>query len=235
MTTRREFLSAAGSSALALAAAPAGTAHAAATTTRSTPAAATAGPGTQAIGTQWISTTAHAPWRSLSGVERSAVPPNLFDVDLEIRLDDPQQVIDGFGGAFSEKGWLALQALPAAVRESALDALFAPGKGASFSLGRTPLGANDVARGWYSYDETPGDFALEHFSVANDRDTLIPFIRAARARRPDMKIWASPWSPPTWMKTNGHYAMAPAWPGQSANGLRPKPILLMPVPLPLHP
>jgi glucosylceramidase len=212
MTTRRDFLVAAGSTAAAIVATPAGLARAA------TPAARV----TQAAGVQWICSTAHAPWRSLSGVQQSALKPDLFATDLEIKLDDPQQVIDGFGGAFSEKGWLALQALPPAAREAALDALFTPGKGASFNLGRTPIGANDMAREWYSYDETPGDFALEHFSVAHDQDTLIPFIHAARARRPDMKIWASPWSPPTWMKSNGHYAMAPAWPGQSANGLKPE-------------
>ena len=217
MTTRRDFLSAAGSTAVALAATPAGAARAVATGAGDTRAT-----GTPLPGAQWICSTARAPWRSRSGVLRSVPTANLFETDLEIKLDDPQQVIDGFGGAFSEKGWFALQALPPAVREAALDALFAPGKGANFSLGRTPLGANDMAREWYSYDETPGDFALEHFSVAHDQDSLIPFIRAARARRPDLKIWASPWSPPTWMKTNGHYAMAAAWPGQPSNGIRPE-------------
>ena len=38
-----------------------------------------------------------------------------------------------------------------------------------------PVGANDFSRDWYSYDETPDDFALAHFSIANDLETLIPF------------------------------------------------------------
>ncbi|MGW8317276.1 MAG: glycoside hydrolase family 30 protein, partial [Bacteroidales bacterium] len=58
----------------------------------------------------------------------------------------------------------------------------------------------------YSYDETEGDFAMEHFSVENDRKTLIPFIRNVLQYNPDLKIWASPWSPPSWMKYNKHYA-----------------------------
>ena len=49
---------------------------------------------------------------------------------------------------------------------------------------------------------------MEHFSIANDRETLIPFIREARRFQPELKLWASPWSPPSWMKHNGHYAAA---------------------------
>ena len=172
-------------------------------------------------GIRWISTTARAPWREMSGIGLSPATGAPFGHHVEILPGSPLQAIRGFGGSFSEKGWLALQSLPAAAREAVLDALFLPGKGASFSMGRTPVGANDISRGWYSYDETDGDFALSRFSVANDRDTLIPFIQAALKRRPDMTLWASPWSPPTWMKTNRHYAMSPAWPGQPSNGLAP--------------
>ena len=65
-----------------------------------------------------------------------------------------------------------------------------------------PMGANDFARDWYSYDEVPGDFDLEHFSIANDLETLVPFIQSALAHQPALRLWASPWSPPTWMKVN---------------------------------
>ena len=47
-----------------------------------------------------------------------------------------------------------------------------------------PVGANDFSRDWYSYDETPDDFALRDFSIANDLETLVPFIRAAQAHQP---------------------------------------------------
>lgn len=69
-----------------------------------------------------------------------------------------------------------------------------------------PVAANDFSRGYYSYDEVAGDFELTHFSIANDEETLIPFIQAAQRVNPDLKIWASPWCPPQWMKDNGHYA-----------------------------
>ncbi|HET9316831.1 MAG TPA: glycoside hydrolase family 30 protein [Vicinamibacteria bacterium] len=173
-----------------------------------------------APGATWISTSQREPWRSLQGVEIGALAPNPFEVHLEVKLDQPKQAIEGFGGAFGEKGWLALERLPARDRGAVLDALFKAGAGTGFTVCRTPIAANDIARGWYSYDEQDGDFALERFSVANDRETLIPYIRAALERQPRLEVWASPWSPPTWMKTNRHYAMVPAWPGQPANGLK---------------
>lgn len=172
-------------------------------------------------GIEWVSSTRRAPWQQRAAPALGKVPANPFATDVVIRPDAPQQRIDGFGGAFSEKGWDALAALSPVRRETALAALFGPA-GAAFNLGRTPIGANDIARKWYSYDETPGDFALRDFSIANDRETLIPFIKAARALATDLTVWASPWSPPTWMKKGGHYAQAPAWPGQPDTGIRPE-------------
>jgi len=72
-----------------------------------------------------------------------------------------------------------------------------------------PVGANDFSRDWYSYNETDGDFEMQNFSVDNDRETLIPFITSALQYNSELKIWASPWSPPVWMKDNKHYACQP--------------------------
>jgi glucosylceramidase len=44
---------------------------------------------------------------------------------------------------------------------------------------------------------------MENFSIARDEQTLIPYVRAALDFRPDLRLWAIPWSPPAWMKTNG--------------------------------
>lgn len=170
---------------------------------------------------QWYSTTQHNPWQRMSGLALQPLDPNLFGRDVDIKLDQPQQTIAGFGGAFTEKGWEALSHLPERSRAAALYDLFGA-DAAAFNLCRTPIGANDISRKWYSYDETDGDFALEHFSIDNDKETLIPFIKAAQVLQPKLKLWASPWSPPTWMKTNKHYAMAPAWPGQPSNGIKPE-------------
>ncbi len=154
---------------------------------------------------RWIVTTETAPWQERPAPALAA-PSGMPGVFVE--LDRPQQRIEGFGASFNELGWTALEQLAEGDRDAVIRELFEPGAGANLSLCRMPVGANDFSRDWYSYDEVDGDLALEHFSIENDHETLIPFIRAAKAHQPALRLWASPWSPPTWMKTNGHYAGA---------------------------
>jgi glucosylceramidase len=126
--------------------------------------------------------------------------------DVEIRRSDTLQVIDGFGSCFSELGWTSLSLLSEKEREDVMKELYEPGFGACFNICRMPIGANDYARKWYSCDETPGDFEMKDFSISNDMETLVPFIKNAIKYNPSIYIWASPWSPPSWMKYNKHYA-----------------------------
>ncbi|RPI41013.1 MAG: glucosylceramidase, partial [Bacteroidetes bacterium] len=59
--------------------------------------------------------------------------------------------------------------------------------------------------GSYAYTETPGDVQLKDFTIAHDLEYRVPLIRAAiETTRGDLKIFASPWSPPAWMKTNNN-------------------------------
>jgi glucosylceramidase len=167
----------------------------------------------------WVATTPQNPWQQRQ-IPKSEQPMGMPDVF--VRTDQPQQAIDGFGAAFSELGWDALSLLSEPDREDVLKTLFRPGKGLGLTLCRTPIGASDYARDWYSYDETDGDLALDHFSIKRDQSGLIPFIHAAQRHQPALRLWASPWSPPTWMKRNRHYAAAMPHPMQGVeNGLRP--------------
>jgi glucosylceramidase len=109
------------------------------------------------------------------------------------------QRMEGFGGCFNELGYRALSHLSSADRDALLSELYAP-QHANFNLCRLPIGANDYAEDWYSLDETPGDYALEHFSIERDKHCLIPYIMEAQRYQPELKLFASPWSPPTWMK-----------------------------------
>jgi len=129
--------------------------------------------------------------------------------------------IEGFGGCFNELGWTSLSALSEQDRESVLRELFDPTAGARFTYCRMPIGANDFATEAYSYDETDGDFDLKHFSIDHDKGTLLPFIHAAQKYQPGLRLWASPWTPPSWMKRNHFYAEAKAHPGMKDNGIRP--------------
>ncbi len=125
---------------------------------------------------------------------------------LEILPAQTAQSVEGFGACFNELGWMSLMELTPEERTSIMQELFKPGVGANFNICRMPVAANDFARDWYSYNETEGDFAMENFSIENDKETLIPFIKAALAQNPEIAVWASPWSPPAWMKHNKHYA-----------------------------
>ena len=166
----------------------------------------------------FVSTTASAPWQSRP-VRTDGWQWD--DLDVQISLDSTNRAIEGFGACFNELGWTSLKALGESDRNTIFEELFGPGKGANFTMCRMPVGANDFSRKWYSYDETPDDFAMQHFSIANDLETLVPYIQSARKFNPDLRVWASPWSPPSWMKTNKHYAEVQQGPGLPPNGLRP--------------
>jgi glucosylceramidase len=168
----------------------------------------------------WIATTQTSQWQSKDAATTSLASESKWDV--EAQLQKPLQTIDGFGACFNELGWTSLNTLADEDREAIFRELFAHGVGLNFNICRTPVGANDFSRDWYSYDETPDDFALEHFSISNDLETLVPFIKRALKYRPELKLWASPWSPPTWMKYNKHYAGEMSEPDMPPNGLKPE-------------
>ena len=167
-----------------------------------------------------VATTETEPWLS------KRVYKPIFSWDTLNLNVDPAQIrrgsrpMQGFGACFNELGWTSLQMLGENDRESVLHELFDPRAGARFTYCRTPIGANDFATEAYSYDETDRDFAMKNFSIAHDEKTLVPFIQSALRYQPKLKLWASPWSPPSWMKRNHFYSEAKAYPGMKENGIR---------------
>lgn len=119
----------------------------------------------------------------------------------------PLQTMLGFGGAFTEAAAVTWRRLPEAGQEALLRAYFDAVDGHGYTLCRVPMGSCDFALGHYAHADVPGDLALSSFSVARDREALLPFIQAAQriAARP-LRLLASPWSPPAWMKDNGRMA-----------------------------
>jgi glucosylceramidase len=111
--------------------------------------------------------------------------------------------LSGIGGAFNEQGGEAFMKLSEANRKELTEALFSPTKGSGFAFCRTAVGASDFGLSAYSYSETPEDYEMKDFSVERDTKSVIPFILAAKAENPDMQLFASPWSPPGWMKVSG--------------------------------
>lgn len=149
---------------------------------------------------EWVSTTYDSPW------EQNGQPSDILSEEtLVIDTDRYLHTIEGFGTCFNELGWVSLSELTAEDRNGILKELFTP-EGANFTMGRMPLAANDFSIDYYSYAPVAEDFNLDHFTVAHDESYLIPFIKAVQSLNPDIRIWATPWCPPVWMKVNRHYA-----------------------------
>jgi glucosylceramidase len=102
-----------------------------------------------------------------------------------IKIDERTlfQKIDGFGATFNEAGMICLNSLPAETKDSVLKMLFDPESGSGYTLMKSPVGACDYASAgpWYTYNDTPGDTLMEHFSVERDlgANGLITYIKAA--------------------------------------------------------
>jgi glucosylceramidase len=115
------------------------------------------------------------------------------------------QTMEGFGGAFTEATAYVFDRLSPARKQEFLTAYFDADRGHGYRLCRTHINSCDFSLGSYAYDEVAGDVELKHFTIEHDRKLLIPLIKAAQATAGEepIKIVASPWSPPAWMKTNG--------------------------------
>ena len=158
----------------------------------------------QAQSFTWISSTEGETWES-SQVE---LQNNVEDssVALEVTGDEDLGTFKAWGATFNELGWDALRLLPEAQQEAILEKLYSPTGDMRFAIGRIPMNANDYARDWYSCDEVDGDFELKYFNIDRDKQTLIPYIQSAQRYNLNLTFWISPWSPPSWMKINHHYA-----------------------------
>jgi glucosylceramidase len=117
---------------------------------------------------------------------------------------EKRQTVLGFGGCFNELGWEALGLADIKQKEAFIEELFSKDK-CDFNYGRIPIGANDFSKEWYSCDETEDDYELKHFTIERDKKYTIPFIREAMKYQPEFTLFASPWSPPAWMKTKKAY------------------------------
>jgi glucosylceramidase len=121
---------------------------------------------------------------------------------FQIEATQKYQTVVGFGASFLEAGLLCINSLPPEDQEAVLRALFDPESGAGFSAMKTTVAGTDfmAAGPWYTYDESPGDVELKHFSIARDLgpNGSITFIK--RARRYGHFVLQAPMDyPPDWM------------------------------------
>ena len=113
-----------------------------------------------------------------------------------------RQTYRGIGGSFAEASCYTLMKLPEPKRAEAFDMLFGE-KGLRLNTARIHCAASDYSLHFYSYDDVVGDVELKHFSIDDDRKWVLPAIKEALRRNPDIFFFSSPWSAPGWMKENG--------------------------------
>jgi len=112
------------------------------------------------------------------------------------------QTITGFGGSFTEASASLLNRLSKGKRDTIIQAYFSD-KGANYSLTRTHMNSCDFSLGQYSYSPVEDDIHLEHFTIKEDQEDLIPMIKdALKVSKDGFKIIASPWTAAPWMKDN---------------------------------
>jgi glucosylceramidase len=118
---------------------------------------------------------------------------------------DPRKTFQtflGIGGALTDASAETLAKLPAAQQEELLTAYFDTERGIGYTLARTNINSCDFSSGSYTYVDD-GDGELTSFSIAHDLQFKIPLIRKAMTASGNrLKLFASPWSPPAFMKDN---------------------------------
>jgi glucosylceramidase len=123
------------------------------------------------------------------------------------------QTIDGFGNCLTGGSAMLLNRMDHTNRAQILKELFAcDDKNIGLSYLRISIGASDLSDHEFSYDDLPAgqtDVEMTKFSIEPERSDLIPVLKEILAINPKIKILGSPWSAPTWMKTNN------AWKGGS--------------------
>jgi len=131
-----------------------------------------------------------------------------------IYMDETEvyQPIEGFGASTTDTAMYNLYEIakvkqPAQFTQAVSDLFTRQGNGIGLSFLRNPIGASDLARSVYSFDDNianngAADPTLANFSIAHDQADIIPFLLLAKQANPQIKIMANPWSPPGWMKTS---------------------------------
>lgn len=116
--------------------------------------------------------------------------------------DITYQSILGFGGAFSEAACYSLAQLSSSNRNKILNAYFDKENGLGYNLGRISINSCDFSLENYDYVKE-NDNSLKTFDISREEKWVIPTIKdAVKIRGKEIKLLASPWSPPAWMKTN---------------------------------
>jgi len=130
--------------------------------------------------------------------------PHFTERDQSVFVDPTKkfQTVLGIGGALTDAAAETFYKLPRARQQEFLEACFSPAKGNGYTLGRTSIHSCDFSSESYTYAQD-GDTELKTFDISHDLKYRLPFIREVLAAAgKGFTLFASPWSPPGWMKSN---------------------------------
>ena len=120
--------------------------------------------------------------------------------DVEMDPDRRLQSIVDFGGAFTDASCYLFSRMKTTKRRQLLEELMGF-DGLRLFMGRTCIGSSDYSRSAYTYDDSPApDPELRNFTIAHDREYILPILREAAEVNPELFLFSTPWSPPAWMK-----------------------------------
>ncbi|XP_025947319.1 glucosylceramidase-like isoform X3 [Apteryx rowi] len=139
--------------------------------------------------------------RSEGSFRRGLHAPGLL---LTLNASELYQHVKGFGGSLSDAAALNILGLSRPAQDRLLRSYFSEA-GIEYNLVRLPMGCSDFSERPYSYADIPHDYELRHFKLAEEDTRMkIPILHRALAmsKRP-LSLYASPWTAPAWMKSNG--------------------------------
>jgi len=148
-----------------------------------------------------VTTQRLAPFRCDGGLS----PDSSAAAVLEVRIDAAarRQTVLGFGAALTDAAVEVIRRSP--VRDQLLRELFGGAPGLALAMVRVPIGASDFSRRHYSLDDVStgqSDPTLTHFRLDPEGVGTIGLLKAVHAINPQLRIVASPWSAPAWMKSS---------------------------------
>ncbi len=165
----------------------------------------------------WLTTTNDSGGRNVTRGLQQQAPISFASgsgsggVTISVNENTKYQQFVGAGASMTDTAAYLLgssNALSATTRSQVMTNLFSPTSGIGLDFLRNPMGASDLARYNYSYDDMPAgqtDPSLSDFSISHDLTDILPLTKQAEQLNPSLKLMMVPWSAPAWMKSDDNF------------------------------
>ncbi|MBF4508720.1 RICIN domain-containing protein [Flavobacterium sp. JLP] len=156
--------------------------------------------------TPWITTSDQTKLLQQQGTVNFGTNSGSNPSTVTINAGTTYQTMDGFGYTLTEGSCEVISGMATTQQNQLLNDLYNPTTGLNANVVRISIGASDLSSSSYSYNETAGDVNMNNFSLNGpDLNYLVPIIKKILLINPNIKILATPWSAPRWMKTNNSW------------------------------